>query len=96
MGALSSLPDADAAHALREAAASVQPGGRVLVFGEVLDPVLADEHEYEDDLIEFALTGGGARTHDEHLALFAAAGLGEPARSTIGWGNTLYAATAIG
>ncbi|WP_029153866.1 siderophore-interacting protein [Microbacterium gubbeenense] len=96
VGALSSLPDADAAHALREAAASVQPGGRVLVFGEVLDPVLADEHEYEDDLIEFALTGGGARTHDEHLALFAAAGLGEPARSTIGWGNTLYAATAIG
>jgi NADPH-dependent ferric siderophore reductase len=91
--ALHTLPDADAVHALREAAASTRDGGRLLVFGEVLDPALADDHDYEDDLIDFALTGGGARTHDEHLRLFAAAGLGEPERSTIGWGYTLYALT---
>lgn len=90
-GALNTLPDADATHALREAAASVRPGGRVLVFGEVLDLELAHEHDYEDDLLDFALTGGGARTHDEHVALFAGAGLGEPERRTIGWGYTLYA-----
>ncbi len=88
---LSSLDSEDATHALREAAASVTPGGRVLVFGNVLEPELADEHDYESDIIEFALTGGGARMHEEHLALFAAAGLAEPQRETVGWGYTLYA-----
>lgn len=95
-GALNTLPDVDAAHALREAAAGVGDGGAVLVFGEVLDPELAHEHDYEDDLLDFALTGGGARTHEEHVALFAAAGLGEPVRSTVGWGYTLYALTVRG
>ncbi|MGO1851927.1 MAG: SIP domain-containing protein [Microbacteriaceae bacterium] len=88
---LPTLKDADAAHALRQTAASVRPGGHVLVFGELLDPELANEHDYEHDLIGFALTGGGARTHEEHLALFREAGLGELERSTIGWGYTLYA-----
>lgn len=89
-GALRALPDADAVHALHEAAAGLRPGGRMLVLGEVLDPTLADEHDYEDDLLDFALTGGGARTHEEHLALFAAAGWRVPERFTIGWGGTLY------
>ncbi|MFT3889323.1 MAG: siderophore-interacting protein [Arachnia sp.] len=92
--ALRELPDADAVHALRQAAAGVREGGKVLIFGEVLDPVLASEHDYEDDLIDFALTGGGSRTHEEHLALFDAAGLTTVERSTVGWGFTLYAATA--
>lgn len=91
--ALRELPDADAVHALRQAGAGVRVGGKVLVFAEVLDPVLASEHDYEDDLIDFALTGGGSRTHDEHLALFEAAGLTGVERSTVGWGFTLYAAT---
>ncbi|MFT3799112.1 SIP domain-containing protein [Microbacterium sp.] len=92
-GVLPTLPDADAVHVLREAAASVHPGGRVLVFGTILDAELADEHDYEDDLIQFALTGGGARDHGAHEELFAAAGLGTAQRTTIGWGLTLYALT---
>jgi NADPH-dependent ferric siderophore reductase/DNA-binding transcriptional ArsR family regulator len=94
-GGLDTLADVDAVHALREASASVRPGGRVLVFGELLDVELADEHDYERDLIDFALTGGGSRTHDEHLALFAAAGLPEPERMTVGWGHTLYALPTV-
>ncbi len=90
---LGSYPDADAIYVLRQAAASLRFEGRVLVFGEVLDAELADEHDYEHDLIEFALTGGGARTHDEHIALFTAAGLGNAERITIGWGETLYKLT---
>lgn len=88
--ALRTLTDADAAHVLRQAAASVNPGGRVLVFGDVLNPEVADEHDYEDDLIDFALHGGGTRDHDEHQALFAAAGLHPVERTTVGWGYTLY------
>lgn len=88
--ALRSLPDAEAVDALRGAAASIGEGGQVLLFTQPLNPELADDHAYEDDLIEFALHGGGLRTHEEHLALFAAAGLAEPARTTVGWGYTLY------
>lgn len=91
--ALNPLPDADAAHVLGRAAAGVRPGGRVLVFGDVLDPALAHDHDYEDDLIDFALTGGGFRDHDEHLTLFAAAGLSAPDRATVGWGFALYSWT---
>lgn len=87
---LSSYSDADAVHALRTAAGRLAAGGRVLVFDEVLDPELASEHDYEHDLVDFALHGGGARTHEEHLSLFAAAGLRAPERTTIGWGMTLY------
>ena len=93
-GRLNELPDADAVHVLRQAAAGLNPGGRVLVFGDVLDG-LAREHDYEDDLIDFALSGGGGRTHDEHLALFDAAGLAEPERTTVGWGLTLYTSSHV-
>lgn len=89
-GALGRLADADAVHLLRQAALGLEPGGSVLVFSEVLDPELADEHDYEHDLVEFALTGGGARNDDEHRRLFGAASLSVSGRSTIGWGYTLY------
>lgn len=87
---LPTLADTDAAHTLRQAALSVRPGGQVCVIADLLDPELADEHDYEHDLIDFALHGGGARTHAEHVTLFEAAGFEAPARSTIGWGVTLY------
>ncbi|MFE5857051.1 SIP domain-containing protein [Streptomyces sp. NPDC056500] len=87
---LPTLTDTDAAHVLRQAAASLNPGGRVLVFGDVLNPEVADDHDYEEDLIGFALHGGGARDGDEHQALFAAAGLRPVARTTVGWGYTLH------
>lgn len=89
-------PDADALHILRQSTASVRPGGRVLVFGRVLDTDRANEYDYEEDLIDFALTGGGARRRDEHLALFADAGLTVADESTIGWGDTLFVLTAAG
>lgn len=87
---LDTASDEDAVHILRQAAASLRPGGAVVVFGELLDEALADEHEYEDDLIRFALSGGGLRTAEEAAALFEAAGLtGE--RRTVGWGYSLFA-----
>ncbi|MFD8936940.1 SIP domain-containing protein [Streptomyces sp. NPDC059578] len=89
--ALRSLTDVDAVHVLRQASAGLHPGGRVLVFGDVLDPEVADEHDYEDDLIDFALHGGGARDREGHRALFDAAGLCLVERTTIGWGYTLHA-----
>lgn len=89
--ALQSLPDADAITVLKAAATGVRPGGRLLVFGGVLDPGDADDHDFGEDLVAFALDGGGLRTDAEHRALFTAAGLGAPTRSTIGWGETLYA-----
>lgn len=88
---LGTLPAADALHVLRQAASSVRDGGEVLVFGRVLDLARAGEHDFEEDLIDFSLTGGGARDDDEHLALFAAAGLSIVRRTTIGWGDTLFA-----
>ncbi|MEU5401425.1 siderophore-interacting protein [Streptomyces sp. NPDC005963] len=93
---LPTLTDTDAVHVLWQAAASLNPGGRVLVFGDVLNPEVADEHDYEEDLIGFALHGGGARDHDEHHALFAAAGLHPVERTTVGWGYTLHALTPWG
>ncbi|MBK7820295.1 MAG: SIP domain-containing protein [Tessaracoccus sp.] len=87
---LETASDEDAVHILREAAASVNPGGAVVVFGELLDEALADEHEYEADVIRFALTGGGLRTAEEATALFREAGLTWE-RSTVGWGYALFA-----
>lgn len=88
--ALGGHPDEEAVAALRLAADRTRPGGRVLVSGELLDPALADEHEFEADLVEFSLTGGSLRDAAEHEALFAAAGLRVADRSTVGWGYTVY------
>ncbi|WP_053386369.1 SIP domain-containing protein [Leucobacter japonicus] len=87
---LAPLADADADLALQRAAAAVVPGGALLVLEEPLDLDLADEHEFEDDLIDFALTGGGARTDPELRARFASAALPTPDRRTVGWGAALY------
>jgi hypothetical protein len=89
-GATLTLPDADAVFALRAHAEQLTPGGRVLVFERVLDPARADEHDYEQDLIEFALTGGGVRSDQEMRRIFSDAGLHVAHRSTVGWGYTLY------
>ena len=53
--ALRAVADADAVHILRHAAASVVAGGRLLLFCETIEHGLADEHDYEEDLILFAL-----------------------------------------
>ncbi|MGP9537364.1 siderophore-interacting protein [Brachybacterium sp. AOP43-C2-M15] len=86
--------DEEAVRALRGAAEALAPQGSVLALAEVLEPELAHDHDYEEDLVGFALHGGGIRTHEEHLALFEAAGLSVPERSTVGWGFTVYRSTA--
>lgn len=88
-GGFDELPHADAVHLLRTAAGGLAEGGRILLFADLLDE-LSDEHDFEDDLITFALHGGGRRDHDEHVALFSAAELAVPERTTVGWGLTLY------
>ena len=87
---LDTRSDSDAVHILRQAAASLNPSGTVVVLAELLDEALADEHDYEEDLLRFALHGSGLRTAAEWTALFEAAGLTWQ-RSTVGWGYTLYA-----
>ncbi|WP_232549299.1 siderophore-interacting protein [Propioniciclava soli] len=89
---LGELPDADAAHTLARAAERLSPGGVLLLLCDPLDEDRADDHDLEQDLVGFALHGAGARTHDEILALFGAAGLPEPQRTTVGWGDALYVA----
>lgn len=86
-GGLGRYPDADAAHVIAHAAST---SGSVLVFGKVLNEELAHDHDYEDDLLDFTLYGGGARTDAEHRELFSRAGVREVEQSTVGWGFTLY------
>jgi len=92
---LGSLADDDAALVLRQAARNLGPDGRILVFGDVLDPAAADEHDYEADLVAFTLTGGGLRDQHQTAALVAAAGLQEVGRSTISWGYPLLALAPV-
>lgn len=89
-GVLENHSDEEAADILRRAAASLSAGGSVLVFSGVLDHELADDHDYEEDLLGFALTGGGLRDRDELAGLFERAGLRLAERITIGWGESLY------
>jgi len=86
--ALTTLPDADAAHALRQASASTRDGA-VLVLDEPLDLDDADEHDLEADLVALAVHGGARRTAAQTDALAAAAGLRLVSRETVGWGSTL-------
>ena len=86
-GGLGRYPDADAAYVIGQAAST---SGSVLVFGKVLNEELAHDHDYEDDLLDFTLYGGGSRTDAEHRDLFARAGVADVEQSTVGWGFTLY------
>lgn len=88
------LSDADAVFMLRQAAASLTEGGRIIIFGSVLDPDQAHDHDFEEDLLLFSLSGGSARFHEEYLRLFSKAGLELSAQDTVGWGRTIYALTA--
>lgn len=87
---LDTLPDADAAHILDRAAVSVARGGAVYLLGSPVDHANAGEHEYENDLIDFAIGGGGCRDGAEYESIFQAAGLVTDTRSTIGWGEILF------
>ncbi|MFF8570203.1 SIP domain-containing protein [Streptomyces sp. NPDC015408] len=88
--AFKTLPDADAAHALRRAAENLTPGGRVLLIEEVLDTDDLDEHEGEEDLIGLACHGSGLRTAAELDAVIARAGLTRRSARTVGLGTTVH------
>lgn len=87
---LAALANPDAVLALRRAAGSLTPGGRLFVHEERLNPDEADEHEAEADLLNYTLHGTGVRTDAELRMLFDAAGLEVENAETFGWGSTLY------
>ncbi|MFG2351117.1 SIP domain-containing protein [Streptomyces phaeochromogenes] len=88
--AFKTLPDADAAHALRRAAENLVPGGRVLLIEEVFDTDDLDEHDGEEDLIGLVCHGSGLRTAAELDALIARAGLTRRSAHTVGLGATVH------
>ncbi|MFD6531738.1 SIP domain-containing protein [Streptomyces sp. NPDC060184] len=88
--AFKSLPDADAAHALRRAAENLSPGGRVLLIEDTFDTDALDEHDGEADLIGLVCHGAGLRTAAELDAVVARAGLTRRAAHTVGLGVTVH------
>ncbi|MET8939452.1 siderophore-interacting protein [Streptomyces rubiginosohelvolus] len=88
--AFKTLPDADAAHALRRAAENLTPGGRVLLIEDVFDTDGLDEHDGEEDLIGLVCHGSGLRTAAELDAVIARAGLTHRSARTVGLGVTVH------
>ncbi|MET9972876.1 methyltransferase, partial [Streptomyces sp. NPDC006356] len=88
--AFKTLPDADAAHALRRAAENLTPDGRVLLIEEVFDTDDLDEHDGEADLIGLVCHGSGLRTAAELDAVIARAGLTRRSARTVGLGVTVH------
>jgi hypothetical protein len=81
--------DAEARLILQQAAASLSPGGRLLLVEDTFDPAELDEHDAERDILQLTLHGSGYRTEDELEAVIAGAGLTVIEKSLVGWGNTL-------
>ena len=81
--------DAEAKLILQQAAASLSPGGRVLLVEDTFDLDELDEHDAELDILRLTLHGSGYRTEDELEEVIAGAGLTVIATSLVGWGNTL-------
>ncbi|MFI6874924.1 SIP domain-containing protein [Streptomyces sp. NPDC050400] len=88
--AFKTLPDADAAHALRRAAENLTPGGRVLLIEDVFDTDDLDEHDGEADLIGLVCHGSGLRTVAELDAVVTRAGLTRRSARTVGLGTTVH------
>ncbi|MGO1852819.1 MAG: SIP domain-containing protein [Microbacteriaceae bacterium] len=84
------LPDVDAAQALRQAAENLKPSGRVLLVEDTFDTDDLDEHDGEADLLNLAVHGSGLRTEEELDAVITRAGLFHRATHTVGWGTTVH------
>jgi NADPH-dependent ferric siderophore reductase len=81
--------DAEARLILQRTAASLSPGGRVLLVEDTFDLDELDEHDAERDILQLTLHGSGYRTEDELEEVIAGAGLKMIQTSLVGWGNTL-------
>lgn len=92
VNALASHPDADAAHVLRRAAASLTPEGRLLLLEDTRTGQL-DEHEAEADLVALTRDGTGLRTEGELRTVIDSAGLRVATVHRIGWGTSFYRIT---
>ncbi|WP_127474336.1 siderophore-interacting protein [Microbacterium sulfonylureivorans] len=88
--AFKTLPDADAAHALRRAAENLAPAGRVLLVEDLFDTDDLDEHDGEADLLALTVHGSGLRTAAELDDVISQAGLVRSATHTVGWGTTVH------
>jgi len=88
--AFTTLPDADAAHALRRASEHLRPGGRVLLIEDTLDAADPDEHDAADDLLGLVVHGSGLRTATELDAVITRADLARCATHTVGWGTGIH------
>lgn len=87
--AISQRNDDEVVQLLTAASASRNPGGKVLAGGYVLSNT-DDDHALGEDLVNFALTGGGRRTVDEIEALATRAGLAVYHRMDLAWGIQLF------
>lgn len=87
--ALGALPDADAAHALRQAAVNLGDSGRILLLEDTFDLEDLDEHDAEADLLALTRHGSGLRTEVELASVIAQAGLRHRTSHTVGWGTTI-------
>ncbi|MGA9872556.1 MAG: siderophore-interacting protein [Rhodococcus sp. (in: high G+C Gram-positive bacteria)] len=86
VGVVDVHPDADARVLLRTIASS---STRTVLITEVFDPVTADDHDTEDDLLQLCLHGTGRRTAEELLVLVVESGFDEPRLGSLGWGSTV-------
>lgn len=87
--AITERDEFSAVELLSAAAASRNPGGIVLVGGYVVTES-ADDHLLADDLVNFALSGGGVRTVEELEALASTVGLRVHHRMPLAWGLQLF------
>ena len=74
---------------------ALRPAAGLYVMDEMLDPVGAEEHDVAHGVVDFALTGSGARTDERFRELLAASGYEVASRRNVGWSGQLYTAHPV-
>lgn len=78
--------DLEMIHILRQAAASLSPGGKIVVVTRMLDTESPDARKYEEMLADAVLYDGGDRSRAEVTSIIAQAGLSLAHQAAVGWG----------